>query len=287
MRSTDYLDYLAARAAGDSLGLGLGFGDPAGLARHAERQAAIAAAPDRATRVTRLAQAYLDLWAEAAEAESVRNWPIEADDREHGRAIGEGWSATGGEGPPAQAEGLIDGHVFYYRAEDGRWAVGIAELGEPSAVTVGWYASGTTGWRVEGQDADQPDWPPSERRAGIWPRLELAAAAFRKGGARRLEFADVHHLELERSLLAHLFERPGAQREPVWIEAWFVTPQPFLGGQTAEQALADGQYTRVNALILAEGDGDEREADEPDSADLDPAELDPGDPDTDELDCIE
>jgi hypothetical protein len=250
--SDDYLDYLACRAAGDTLG-GLGEGDPAVLARHAARKEAIAAAPDRATAIVRRAQAYLDLWAESDVAESPLHWPVERDDREYGQALGEGWSAAGGEGPPAEAEGLIDGHVFYYRAEDGDWSVGIAEAGAPSAVTVGWHASGSTGWLVEGKDADDPGLPLSERRAGIWPRLDLAAAAFRAGTARRVEFAEGHEPDLERRLLLSMFALPVAGAwDPERVAAWFATPHPYLGGRTPEAALAAGEYLRLDALILAE-----------------------------------
>jgi hypothetical protein len=217
-----------------------------------------------ANRFERLAartQATLDAWAAQDAAEDPRVHLAERTDspesRRYGFARGEGWclGAGGIEDFKAEGEGVIDGHVIYYRAYGSEqtdhpdWGVTIAPVEYGSAVMVGWSAGGLPGWIIEGSEADDPELPKVTTRAGAWARMDRVVAAFRAGTMRRFEPITDTDYPLARRLL---LDTGGIGAGTSIDEAWLDTPHPALGGRTPDRAVHDGEYTRVNALVLAE-----------------------------------
>jgi len=220
-----------------------------------------AAIADRATRLAARTQATLDAWTAQDAAEDPRAYLAQRADspqsRRYGFARGEGWclSAGGMEDFKSEGDGIIDGHVVYYRAYGTEqtkrpyWSASIAQPECGSAVTIGWSAGGQAGWIIEGFEDEDPDLPKVTTRPGAWARMDRVVAAWRAGNMRHFDpIADTDY-PLARRLLV---DTGGIGGRHSIDEAWLDTPHPVLGGRTPDAAVHAGEYTRVNALILAE-----------------------------------
>lgn len=216
--------------------------------------AALAVTLDRDERLRIMTETLLRGWALLDESKDARRLFADAvDDREHGIATSDGWtlSAGGLEDFKLQGEGVLDGHAVVYvgygtiQTNVPHWMVGIADLGAGSAVRVGWSAGGTSGWLVAGDETDDPSLPKVTTREGAWTRMEQVVAAFRAGDLTRFEPELDTDRALERRVIADIFG-------PLMPEGWLDIPHAVLAGRTPVAALLAGEYTQVNALVLAE-----------------------------------
>ena len=157
---------------------------------------------------------------------------------------GEGWVANAGGFGPTQGDLLVDGHLGYYRAEEGSWSIRFAEAGQ-------------AGWRVAGDDAAEPGLARSSSPEGTWVRIERAIADFRAGRMHRLTHDELHDLDLELAFVRMAYRGRTAPVPVSEVSAWLAAPHPLLGGISPAAAVNAGRYRA--ALALANACSDLRE----------------------------